>query len=266
VTNLSEEELGDLGRARQILEHPGVVVRLTDYLGLPVEGLLRRLPERARRAVADATRTALERSLDLALRSLERRSSRGVSDWLHRGVVATSGALGGAAGLPGLLLELPFSVTVMLRSIADHARAAGEDLTEVASQLECLTVFAYGSRRPGQGSESGYLAARLTLGRAVARASEFIAERGVAEALSEKSAPALAQLVGRIAQRLGTTVADKVAAQLVPLAGALGGATLNTLFIHHYQDTAWAHFTLRRLERMHGTSAVEDAYRATPLG
>ncbi|HTT70612.1 MAG TPA: EcsC family protein [Anaeromyxobacteraceae bacterium] len=259
---LSTEEARDLHRARAILEHPGFLLRLAGLV--PVEGLLRRLPERARRAVGDATRAALDRALDLALRTLDFGRGGPASDWLHRGVVAASGALGGAAGLAGLALELPFSLTVMLRSIADHARAEGEDLSGVAARLECLAVLAYGSNSPGQGSESAYLASRLSLGQAVVRASAFIAERGVAEALGEQGAPALAQLVSRIAQRLSATVADKAAAQLVPVVGAVGGAALNTLFLRHYQEAAWAHFTVRRLERIHGAEAVEAAYRAAP--
>jgi EcsC protein family len=264
VSSMSDwppDEGSDLARARAILEHPGVALRITEYLGAPVESLLRRLPDGALRTIGAGTRAALERSLDLALRTLDRGPGRPTSDWLHRGVVAASGAVGGALGLAGLLLELPFSMTVMLRSIADHARAAGEDLSGVAPQLECLAVFAYGSRsaRP---SQADYLAARLSLGRLVTRASEFIAERGVGEALSTRSAPALARLVGQIAERFGGTVAEKAAAQLVPVAGALGGAAINTLFMTHYQETAWAHFTIRRLERLHGPKAVEDAFLA----
>jgi hypothetical protein len=64
----------------------------------------------------------------------------------------------------------------------------------------------------------------------------------------------------RIAQRLGIAVTDKAAAQLVPLLGAAGGAAISALFIKHYQDTAWAHFTVRRLERTHGAGCVRAAY------
>ena len=38
--------------------------------------------------------------------------------WLHRGLVAASGVAGGAFGLPGTLLELPVSTTLLLRQIA----------------------------------------------------------------------------------------------------------------------------------------------------
>jgi EcsC protein family len=250
------DDLGALSRARTILEEPSLAIRLTDALGTPIEALVRRLPDRAQKVVGEGTRRALETALDVALRTLDRRQTGRSADWLHRGVVVASGALGGAAGLPGLALELPFSLTVMLR-----ARAEGEDLSTVTARLECLTVFAYGTRsRSDDAADAGYFAVRTALARAVSHAAEFIAERGIAGALGERSAPALVQLLARITQRLGIAVADKAAAQLVPVAGAVGGAAVNALFMTHYQDTAWAHFTVRRLERVHGADAVRAAF------
>lgn len=259
---LSGTDLEDLARARRILEEPGLAIRLADVVGRPVEGLVRRLPENARRALGDATRKALDAALGTALRTLDAGAGP-AADWRHRAAVLASGAVGGAAGLPGLVIELPFSLTVMLRSIADHARAQGEDLAAIATRLECLTVFAYGSPSPADDAvDAGYFATRAGLSRAVAYAAEVVAERGVAGALSDRSAPALVGLVARIAQRLGVSVTDKAAAQLVPLVGAVGGAAVNGLFIHHYQETAWAHFTVRRLERTLGPDVVRSAWPA----
>jgi hypothetical protein len=169
--------------------------------------------------------------------------------------------VGGAAGLPGLVVELPLSTTLMLRSIADHARTQGEDLSLVGTRLECLAVFAYGSRSPeDDASESAYFALRVALGRAVAQAAEYVGARHAAGAAAQRTAPALVRLLGRIAQRFGVAVADKAAAQLVPVIGAAGGAAVNALFIDHYQTTARAHFAVRRLIRAHGEEAVRHAY------
>lgn len=261
VMALSSDDLAALARARSILEHPGLAIRIADRLGLPVEALLRRLPAPAQRMVSAATRRALASSLDLAVRSLDRAPAAGTADWLHRGVVIASGAVGGAAGLPGLLVELPFSLTVMLRSIAEHARAAGEDLSALPARLECLTVFAYGSPSPDDDAvESAYFAVRAGLARAVSQAAEYVATGGAVGALRVQGAPALLQLLSRIAPRLGAGVSKKVAAQLVPIVGAAGGAAVNALFLDHYQQTAWAHFTVRRLERHHGPDPVRAAY------
>jgi hypothetical protein len=258
---LAPDDLEALRRAKLILEQPSLAIRVADAVGAPVDALVRRLPERARDAISEATRRGLEAALDAALRTLDGGQRRPTADWLHRGVVVASGAFGGAAGLPGLLVELPFSLAVMLRAIADHARAQGEDLGRVETRLECLAVFAYGTRSAADdAADSAYFAVRAALARAISQAAGLVAERGVAGALGEKGAPALVQLVARVAQRFGVAVTDKAAAQLVPLAGAAGGAAVNALFMSHYQDTAWAHFTVRRLERAHGHEPVRRAW------
>src|SRR5512138_1913270 len=260
---LTSRDLADLSRAKDALEHPGLGIRLADRIGAPLDAVVRRLPDGARRLLARGTRTALERCLELALRTIPRGGAPapGAADWLHRSAVVVTGALGGAAGLPGLLVELPLSTTLMLRAIAEHARAQGEDLSIVPTRLECLSVFAYGSPSPADDAvDSAYFAARAALGRAVAQATEYVAAREATGAAAERSAPALVQLVTRIAQRFGVAVADKSAAQLVPILGAAGGAAVNALFVDHYQTVARAHFTVRRLVREHGEDAVRRAY------
>jgi hypothetical protein len=261
--SLPEADAAEVRRAKQLLESPGLAIRIADYVGMPIEALVRRLPDRAQRGIGDGIRTALEAALDVALGTLAATRPGRASDWLHRGVALASGAIGGAAGLAGLAIELPLSTTVMLRSIADHARAQGEDLSSVASRLECLTVFALGSRsRADDAADSAYFAARAALAHAVSHASEYVAECGAAVAIGDKSAPVIAQLIARIARRFGVAVGDKVACQMVPVVGAVGGAAVNTMFLSHYQDVAWAHFSVRRLERVHGPEAVRAAYDA----
>jgi hypothetical protein len=261
MSGLPAEDLQALARARQLLENPSLAIRVADRVGVPIEGLVKRLPEGARRTIADGTRRALDASLAFALKTLDGQEPATPSDWLHRGMVIASGAAGGALGVLGLVLELPFSLTVMLRSIADHARAQGEDLSRPLARFECLTVFAYGSRAStDDAAESAYFAVRAGLASSVSRASAYVAQRGVMGALQEPGAPALVRLVARIAQRLGVSVTDKAAAQLLPVLGAAGGAAINALFMDHYQEAAWAHFTVRRLERAHGLEAVRRAY------
>jgi len=57
------------------------------------------------------------------------------------------------------------------------------------------------------------------------------------------------RLVTRIASRFGVVVSEKAAAEAVPILGAAGGATINLLFINHFQSMARGHFIVRSLER-----------------
>ena len=68
------------------------------------------------------------------------------------------------------------------------------------------------------------------------------------------------RLIAQIASRFGVVVTQKLAAQAVPVIGAIGGATVNYAFIDHFQEIARAHFTVRRLERRYGKDAVRMAY------
>jgi len=55
-------------------------------------------------------------------------------------------------------------------------------------------------------------------------------------------------------------VSQKFMAQAVPVAGAVGGATINVLFIDHFQGLARGHFIVRRLERKYGLETVRTSY------
>jgi hypothetical protein len=145
----------------------------------------------------------------------------------------------------------------MLRSIGDIARSEGEDLADPESALACLQVFALGTRDgETNAAESGYFAARGLLAKSVAEASRFTAERGVVA----EGAPVLVRFIAQIASRFGVVVTQKLAAQAVPVIGALGGAAVNYAFIDHFQEVARAHFVVRRLERRYGKDAVRAAY------
>lgn len=254
-------DVAALRRAKDLLEHPGLAVRLADHVGKPVEWGIERLPSRAQALVVSSTRKALESALQAALWSLGREARPGPRDRLHKLSVIGIGAVGGFFGLATLPLELPVSTTLMLRSVADHARAQGEDLSSLEARLNCLMVFALGGRSAsGEAAEVGYFAVRLALARAMAEAAEYLAARSAAEVTADRAAPMLAKLIARIAARFGPAVADKIAAQLAPVVGALGGAAVNAMFVSHYQDMAWGHFTVRRLERRYGVDEVRRAY------
>jgi hypothetical protein len=249
-----------LARARDVLENPGLAIRLTDLVGRPVEMAVAALPAAASRQIHRATGAALDRALAVALRTMDADPDP-PAKWFHRLAVGAAGAGGGAFGLAGLAVELPVSTTLMLRAIADHARAQGEDLALPEARLQCLAVFAYGSPRAADdAAEAGYFAVRGALARSISEAAEWVASKGLTRAAADRTAPAMARLLATVARRFGIAVSEKAAAQLVPLLGAAGGAAVNLAFMSHYQRTAWGHFTVRRLERTYGEGAVRAAW------
>jgi hypothetical protein len=145
----------------------------------------------------------------------------------------------------------------MLRSIADIARSEGEDLSSVDTHLACVTVFALGGRSRGDNAaETAYYAVRAALTRALSEAAEFIAQRGMVE----EGTPIVIRVMANLASRFGVILTDKMAAEMIPILGALGGASINLLFINHFQSAARGHFIVRRLERRYGEESVKREY------
>src|SRR6202023_2538782 len=155
-------------------------------------------------------------------------------------IAVLAGAAGGAFGISSLPVELPFSTTIMLRSIADIARAEGQDLADPKTALACLEVFAL----------------RAILAKSVPEAASYLAGRAAAS----EAAPALVRLVAQIGTHFGVVVSQKLVAQSVPLIGAAGGAAINYAFADHFQTTARGHFTILRLERQYGVGVVRAEY------
>jgi hypothetical protein len=60
--------------------------------------------------------------------------------------------------------------------------------------------------------------------------------------------------------RFSVVVAERSAASALPVLGAVGGATINMMFMSHFQRVARGHFVVRRLEREHGVDTVRTLY------
>ncbi len=249
-------DLAELRRARRLLENDTFAARVSNAVGRPFESALAAAPKVVSASALAAANRALQAALDVAIRSL------GVSqapraNIAHRVLVGTTGAIGGAFGLPAVVVELPASTTLMLSSIAEIARSEGESLAMPEARLACLQVFALGGTRANDNAaESGYFAVRGALAAALEEAAEYVARQGAAR----KGAPVLLRFVTQIAARFGVPVSEKLMAQSVPVIGAAGGAALNVFFIAYFQDLARGHFIVRRLERKYGAEAVRQAY------
>ena len=254
---LSPSEIEELQAARKILENPGLAARISGLVGSPIEKGVAMLPGKWESLVNEAARRSIEKALEVALWTMDQSRPEPPSNRWHKLLVGTTGAAGGAFGLPALSIELPVSTTIMLRSIADIARSQGEDLTTVEARLQCVQVLALGGRsRDDDGAETAYFASRAAMARAVSDAAAYLSKKGVAD----KGAPVIVRLISQIAARFSLVVSEKVAAQAVPVVGAFGGALINTLFIDHFQNMGKGHFIVRRLERLHGPDAVRQAY------
>lgn len=272
-SQLTADELAFLAEAAEYLETPSFLTRIAALVGKPVEAIVDSLPQRAKELITDTTSASLRRGLRWALWTIpemqpaEGPAGKGPLEFLrrhrHTALTAVTGAGGGFFGLSGMVLEVPATTVVMLRSIASIAAESGADLSHPETRLSCLEVLSLGAR-PVETMESAYFSTRLGLAMTVRQAGTFVASHSaqeVAEALGKGTAPALVRLIDAIARRFQVVVTQKVAAQAVPLTGAALGALVNAAFTDHFNRVARFHFGIVRLERRYGSEIVESAYR-----
>ena len=257
VPTIATADQAALKSAVKYLESRNFAARLADYAGVPINRVLGFLPKPVNKQLSGLVRDAVLKGLDVAVDTLDdkpsrRRPSTGFSSFL----AGVTGGVSGLFGFSALAVELPLTTTLMLRAIAEIAQYQGEDLSTLEARLACLEVFAYGSKRNDDNLDVGYYAARALISKYTHDIAALALERGAIDA----SAPVVASLIGEIVSRFGLVVSDKVAAGALPILGAVGGATVNIVFMDHFQRVAHAHFTLRRLERTYGSLNIKERY------
>ena len=258
LPTLTPSEQQALRRAIGNLEDRNFASQLADYAGRPLDRVMQLMPKAASSRINKAVEAAILNCLNVAVTSMPPRSKAPPARHTNSLLAGLSGGVSGFFGLAALPIELPVTTTLMLRAIADIARHHGEDLATLDARLACIEVFALGSPRTGRRSDFGYYASRALLSRLTADAGVLLVERSTANL----SAPAVGSLVTEIAARFGLVVSERSAATALPVLGAVGGATVNMLFMNHFQRIASGHFAIRRLERQYGTAVVRQLYAA----
>lgn len=254
---LADTDLRALAEARVLLERPSLAARLSSFISSPLEKGMARLPASWRERIGGLAHDALMKAMDTAAKTLQP-AVQPASPRLHKLLGSVSGAGGGAFGVAGLTVEIPLSTVLIMRSILDIARGEGEDIGSAQSRLAALEVFALGGKASSDdATEAGYYAVRAALATTVSEAARHFAQKG----LSSEGAPALARLITMVAARYKVQLTQKAAGMLVPGIGAAAGATINLMFMDHFQDVSRGHFTVRRLERRYGEETVRAAWK-----
>ena len=221
-----------------LVDERGLLVRITEFIGQGAEWAGAKAAEYGAKVLGEGwedkicglAEEALWRGHDLATIGMDATGEGESWSWFNKAVASATGAVGGFFGLPGLALDIPVSTLLIMRSIAEIARANGEDIASDEGKRACLEVMAFGG--PGDeddAAEVGYWGARI----------------GFAHLTIEVA-------VKRAAAQLGVALSEKALAQIVPFAGALAGTGLNYAFMDFYQQMARVHFTIRALERKYG--------------
>ncbi|MEP0991142.1 EcsC family protein [Tateyamaria sp.] len=209
--------------ARRYKAAGGLGIQLLNTLGAQADGLLSRLPDPVRKQLDGASKAALLYALDAASQS--RNVVPDQAEWLNRAVSSAMGAAGGFGGLPTALAELPVTTTLLLRVIEGVAVEHGFDPNTESVRFDCVQVFAAaGPLEHDDSADLAFLSARVAL-----------------------TGAAMQAVIARVAPRLAIVMGQKLAAQTVPVLGAVAGAATNYAYTSYYTDIAHVHFGLRRL-------------------
>ncbi|MEO8664879.1 MAG: EcsC family protein [Ignavibacteria bacterium] len=255
---LSETELVLLKEAKTKLEHPSVLIELSNIIGKPIEKIYSFIPAKVQDTIGKITKNVLLKSLSVLVSKTGKSQDRKPKNMLHKVLVTGTGAAGGFFGLTALAIELPVTTAIMLRSIIDIAGSKGFDVNDIDTKLACLEVFALGGNSKSDDySDSAYYLIRGTLAKEVADAGKYILKKGIIN----ESAPAIVSYISKIASRFGVIVSEEVAAKSVPIIGSVSGGTINLVFMNHFQKMAEGHFTVMKLERKYGKEKVMEIYK-----
>lgn len=272
---LDPSEISFINEARNFLEKPSLVIKLTNVLGKPIEAGIKNLPDGAQRKIANITQNAVEKALEAAVKTIQPVQSgtfqTGVQNSYGTGLMHTigttfTGAVGGFFGFAGLAVELPITTVLMLRSISSIAAEYGHDVTDFNTKLECLAVFAMGS--PSQDDDaidSAYFASRIAMAELISQWTKWATHKTtqeIAQAIAGKTAPALTQVVAKVASRFNVVVTQQAMTKAIPGIGALTGGVINAAFTDHFNTVARYHFGMRALEKQYGDEVVRQIYDA----
>ncbi len=273
---LNAHELRFIEEAASFLEKPSSLVSATDWLGKPLDKLQNYLPENLEQMVKNAVKRALKTALQVAVQSLPQQKIIPISlsaalhanqrsAWKHTAAVTTTGALSGVLGSASMMVELPVTTSLILRSIASTAQQWGHDLSQAEIQMQCLYVFTMGSAQTNRDDEmdSAYISARLAYHGLIREMAGFVSSHSLKEVflvLEKGTLPALVKFASLLLPSLERTLVRSILSKAVPIVSAVGSAALNAGFCQYFTKAARFHFGLMHLEDVHGRELVHAHY------
>lgn len=258
MNTFTHTELVDLKRAKRMLENPNLAIKITNYIGIPVEKAIALLPAKAQQIISKASKEAMLKVLEYSMYTIIDNQKIKTSKRISKIMTTLTGGVGGAFGLAAVPIELPISTMLILKSIAEIAKSEGHDINSIETKLDCLEVFALGGNsKKDDASDNSYWVTRTVMAKEITEAAKHLTTKGIAG----KSAPPVINLINKIVARYSVIITEEVAAKAIPIIGAVSGAGINILFMHHFQKMAEGHFIVRRLEKKYGKQAVLEEYK-----
>jgi hypothetical protein len=162
---------------------------------------------------------------------------------------AAEGGLAGAAGLPGLLIDMPAVTILALRAVHRTAACYGFQLSGLEGQAVALEILRIGGantmlqKREALGALHGWVRAGTPGLREVA--ATLLAHRLVGDAARH--------LVTKLSRELGSNLVKRKMIQAVPLIGAAIGAGVNAWYLRDVCQAARRVFQEKHLQQSYSS-------------
>ena len=150
------------------------------------------------------------------------------------GYAVVEGGATGAAGLPGIAVDIPAIVTIALRTVRGIGACYGYRSDTDAEREFVLGILSAAGANSLEEKVSALLFLRELQVTVLRQTFKAMGEKAAGQALS-KEATIIA--LRNLARQLGVNLTKRKILQVIPLAGAAIGAAVNASFI---DDVAWA--------------------------
>jgi hypothetical protein len=186
---------------------------------------------------------------DLDLEQIDR--ALGWLDVKYKSIAAAEGGTTGAAGLPGIPVDIVAIVGINLRAIGEYATYCGFDVSAQSERLFAMNVLALASS-PTDSAKQAALAQLV-------RIAKDVAAKKAWKKLEEHS---FVNIVKKIAAALGQRLTKAKLAQVIPYLGAGVGVGFNTYFTAKVCEAAFFLYRERFLAEKYGPDIIEQTVKA----
>ena len=243
-------DLQRLAQAKSLLVDDTLSRRFSQFFGDPLDMPFRLLPESFEESLTKKLETVLVKWISTVSGVVHGGHSVRSAPVTHRIVGAALGAAGGTFGLPGFLVEVPATVSLLLKSMLEVAAAEGMDPRSGETQLLCLLLLAHDDEI----NLSDQLTFFQSLDTQVQNLQVSVSNGNTsAEGVSREVVQNILRLV---AVKFRVNMARKALVQSIPGVGAMTGAAINAAFIAYYQNLTRAYFMMRTLKNRYDWNVV----------
>ena len=147
-------------------------------------------------------------------------------------IAAAEGGLTGAAGLPGMVIDIPGLILINFRAICEYATYYGFDIELQDQKLMILHILSLASAPTDQAKHA-----------AMAQLAKIASQVAKKQTWEELEKFVFVKMIKKMAEAIGIRLTKAKLAQVVPAVGSLVGAGFNAYYTEKVCDAAY--FTYR---------------------